>query len=92
MAIKRLTVSIQEELMEKIKEAAGDESVSGWVSEVLTRHLEEREGERLWADFVAEVMARTTAEEEDRYQELLARDEVWRRHSEAIEAQRRGVA
>ncbi|RCV56174.1 hypothetical protein [Marinitenerispora sediminis] len=80
MAIKRLTISIPEELMEKIKEAAGDQSVSSWVAELLERRLEEQRGDRLWMDMVAESQARRSPEVQAELDDFLAGvDELERR-------------
>ena len=55
MAIKRVTVSLPEELAIRVSAAAGERSVSAYIAEVLGEHLETSELERLWREFVGEV-------------------------------------
>jgi hypothetical protein len=48
MAIRRITISVPEELALRIKEAAGDMPVSQYVTEVLEKELDENELEHQW--------------------------------------------
>ena len=61
MSIRRITVSVPEEVAGRIKKAAGDRSVSAWVTDLIAGHLDDAELERLWADFYRDV-APTRAE------------------------------
>ena len=54
MSIKRITISVPEEVASRIKKAAGARPVSAWVTELVEAHLDDRELERAWAAFVAE--------------------------------------
>ena len=51
MAIRRLTLSIPEELADRIKQAAGDRPVSAWVTDRLEADLNEAELEQQWIEF-----------------------------------------
>jgi hypothetical protein len=55
MAIRRITISVPEELAERIKEAAGDKPVSQYVTELLERDLAEGDLEQQWQEFYREV-------------------------------------
>lgn len=55
MSIKRITISVPEELAEKIKKAAGDRAVSAWVTDLIEQELDEERLDRLWKEWVAEV-------------------------------------
>lgn len=55
MSIKRITISVPEELVDRIKAAAGDEPVSTWVTELVEQELDHEEADRLWEEFMAEV-------------------------------------
>jgi hypothetical protein len=55
MAIKRVTVSVPEDLAARISTAAGGRSVSAYIAKVLGEHLETNELERLWREYVGEV-------------------------------------
>ncbi|GAA3752150.1 metal-responsive CopG/Arc/MetJ family transcriptional regulator [Spinactinospora alkalitolerans] len=80
MAIKRLTISLPEELMERVKEAAGDEPVSNWVAELLERRLDEQRGDRLWMEMIAESKANRSPEVEAELDGFFAEvDELERR-------------
>ena len=55
MAIKRITLSVPEEVAARIKRAAGSTPVSSWVTELLEEHLDDTELERLWQEFYRSV-------------------------------------
>lgn len=52
MTTRRVTVSLPEELAEKLREQAGERSVSAFVADILEERLERRELDRLWADYL----------------------------------------
>jgi len=39
MSIKRITISVSEDVASNIKKAAGKTAVSAWVADVITEHL-----------------------------------------------------
>ena len=51
MSIKRITISVPEQVATRIKKAAGDVPVSTWVTDVVAEHLDEAELERQWQSF-----------------------------------------
>jgi len=51
MSIKRITISVPEQVASRIKKAAGDVPVSTWVTDVVAEHLDEAELERQWQSF-----------------------------------------
>lgn len=55
MAIKRITISLPDELAERLKAAAGDKPVSTWVTELIEHELEQEHLDQLWEDYMAEV-------------------------------------
>ena len=55
MAIKRVTVSLPENLAARVSVAAGERSVSAYIARVLGEHLETSELEVLWREYVSEV-------------------------------------
>jgi hypothetical protein len=55
MAIKRVTVSLPEELAARVSAAAGERSVSAYIAALLGEHLEASELERLWREYVDEI-------------------------------------
>ena len=55
MAIKRVTVSLPENLATRVSVAAGERSVSAYIARVLGEHLETSELEVLWREYVSEV-------------------------------------
>ena len=55
MAIKRITISVPEEVAKRIEKAAGKAPVSAWLTELVDEHLNDAELERQWADFVRDV-------------------------------------
>jgi hypothetical protein len=58
MAIRRITISVPEELAERIKRAAGKQPVSSWVTDVIDDRLDDAELERRWEEFYREVSPR----------------------------------
>lgn len=61
MAAVRITLSVPDELADRIKEAAGDGTVSGWVVKVIEEYL--AEDEELERQFVAWLEAHPVDEE-----------------------------
>ncbi len=61
MAAVRITLSVPDELADRIKEAAGDGTVSGWVVKVIEEYL--AEDEELERQFVAWLEAHPIDEE-----------------------------
>ena len=55
MTLKRITISVSEEVASRIRTAAGDTPVSTWVTDVLEEHLDEADLERYWQDFYRDV-------------------------------------
>jgi hypothetical protein len=55
MAIRRITISVPEEVAGRIKRAAGKEPVSSWVTGVIEERLDDTELERQWQAFYADV-------------------------------------
>lgn len=55
MAIKRVTVSLPEELAAKLRSEAGGRSVSAYVADLISEHFDESEVERLWRSYLDEV-------------------------------------
>lgn len=55
MAIKRITISVPEEVAKRIKKAAGNAPVSAWLTDLVDEHLNDAELERQWAAFVKDV-------------------------------------
>lgn len=55
MTIRRITISVPEQVAGRIKEAAGGRPVSAWVTDLITEHLDDAELERLWAEFYRDV-------------------------------------
>ena len=58
MSIKRITISVPDDIAARIKRAADGMPVSAWVTEVVEERLEDREMERLWRDFYEAVRPR----------------------------------
>ena len=48
MSIKRITISVSEDVASNIKKAAGKTAVSAWVADVITEHLNDTELQRQW--------------------------------------------
>ena len=55
MAIRRITISVPEEVAGRIKKAAGARPVSTWVTELIENHLDDAELDGLWQEFYADV-------------------------------------
>lgn len=55
MTIRRITISVPEDVALRIKKAAKGIPVSTWVTDRIEEHLDERELDRLWAEFVEDV-------------------------------------
>ena len=55
MTIRRITISVPEQVAGRIKKAAGDQPVSAWLTDVIAGHLDDRELERLWREFYRDV-------------------------------------
>jgi hypothetical protein len=54
MAAVRITLSVPEELADRIKQAAGEGTVSGWIVKVIERYLaEDAELERQFDEWLA---------------------------------------
>ena len=51
MSIRRITLSVQEEVAQRIKKAAGSTPVSSWVAEVIAAHIDEEALEREFESF-----------------------------------------
>lgn len=63
MSIRRITISLPEELAERLKSAAGDRPVSTWVTELIEQELERERLDQLWEDYMAEIGVDPEAEE-----------------------------
>lgn len=55
MSIKRITISVPEELADKVREAAGDEPISTWMTKLVEQELDYEQADRLWEEYMAEV-------------------------------------
>jgi hypothetical protein len=55
MAIKRITISVPEDVAARIKKAAGPTPISTWVTDRIEEHLDDTELDRLWTDFYRDV-------------------------------------
>jgi hypothetical protein len=55
MAIKRITLSVPEEVVARVKRAAGTTPISAWVSQLIEQYLDEAELEERWREFVRDV-------------------------------------
>jgi len=55
MSIRRITLSVPEATASRIKKAAGEQSVSSWVTDVIEEYLDDAELERKWQEFYAAV-------------------------------------
>jgi hypothetical protein len=58
MTIRRITVSVPEEVAKRIRKAAGRQPVSTWVTNVIDGHLDNDELERQWQAFYRDVAPR----------------------------------
>jgi hypothetical protein len=55
MTIRRITISVSEEVAGRIKKAAGATPVSTWVTDVIEERLDDAELERRWQEFCRDV-------------------------------------
>ena len=55
MAIRRITISVPEEVAGRIRKAARATPVSAWVTGLIEHHLDETELDRQWEAFYQEV-------------------------------------
>lgn len=55
MTIRRITISVPEQVAGRIKKAAGDQPVSAWVTDLIAGHLDDTELEQLWTEFYRDV-------------------------------------
>jgi hypothetical protein len=55
MSIRRITISVPEEVAVRIKKAAKGTPVSAWLTERITEHFDDQELDGLWQDFVRDV-------------------------------------
>jgi len=55
MSIRRITISVPEEVAVRIKKAAKDTPVSTWLTERITEHFDDEKLNELWREFVREV-------------------------------------
>jgi len=55
MAIRRITISVPEQVAARIKKAAGSTPVSAWVTSLIEDHLDDTELDRLWQEFYRDV-------------------------------------
>ena len=55
MTIRRITISVPEQVAGRIKNAAGDQAVSAWVTDLIAEHLDDTELERQWREFYRDV-------------------------------------
>lgn len=55
MTIRRITISVPEEVAVRIKKAARGVPVSTWVTDRIEEHLDDRELDRLWTEFARDV-------------------------------------
>lgn len=63
MAIKRITISVREDVAKRIKKAAAGQPVSSWVTELIEERLDGTELERQWEMFYRDVSPGPRAEE-----------------------------
>ena len=58
MAIRRITISVPDRLVRRVKRAAGHERVSTWVTRMIEERLYDSELERQWHAFYVSVAPR----------------------------------
>jgi hypothetical protein len=58
MAIRRITISVPEEVAGRIKKAARGKPVSAWVTEIIGERLDDAELNRQWDEFYRDVAPR----------------------------------
>ncbi len=61
MSIRRITISVPEQVASRIKLAAGGAPVSTWVTQLIEQHLDDAELDRLWQEFYQQVNPGKTA-------------------------------
>ena len=55
MSIRRITISVPEEVAVRIKKAAKGVPVSTWVTDRIAEHFDDEALDRLWKEFVRDV-------------------------------------
>jgi len=55
MAIRRIPLSVPEEVAGRIKKAAGTKPVSAWVTDLIEEHLDDADLDRQWQEFCRDV-------------------------------------
>jgi hypothetical protein len=55
MSIRRITISVPDDVARRIKKAAAKMSVSAWVTGIIEERLGDAELDRLWQDFYRSV-------------------------------------
>lgn len=55
MTIRRITISVPEQVAGRIKRAAGNQPVSSWVTDLIEEHLDDAQLERQWQEFYRDV-------------------------------------
>ena len=63
MSIKRITISVREDVAKRIKKAAAGQPVSSWVTELIEERLDDAELERQWEAFYRDVNPGPSAEQ-----------------------------
>ena len=55
MKIRRITISVPEQVAGRIKNAAGSPAVSAWVTDLIAEPVNDTELERQWSEFYRDV-------------------------------------
>ena len=55
MSIRRITISVQEDVARRVKRAAGKTPVSAWVTDLIESRLDDSRLERAWREFYEDV-------------------------------------
>jgi hypothetical protein len=63
MAIKRITISVREDVAKRIRKAAGKKPVSSWVTDLIEERLDDAELNRQWEEFYRDVNPGPRAEQ-----------------------------
>ena len=84
MSIRRITISVPEEVAGRIKKAAGDTPVSAWVTDLIEEHLDDAELDRQWNEFYREVSPKR--------EDIRRADAMFTRLTRARRSRRRGAA
>jgi hypothetical protein len=71
MAIRRITLSVPEQVANRLKKAAGTTPVSTWVTQLIEEHLDDADLELRWREFYRDVAP--TREDSRRAAEKLKR-------------------